>query len=85
MCVAAPQLEELELALNEMTATGGKALAKALAGKTKLRRLNLRENELADPGAIALSHAVRGLPSLQSLDLTQNQVHNAPAPLVCTR
>ena len=72
--VAAPQLEELELALNEMTVSGARAVAKALAGKSKLRRLNLRENELEDPGAIALCKAVQGLPSLQFLDLNANQV-----------
>ena len=75
---AVPELEQLELALNEMTVSSAKALAKALAGKTKLQRLNLRENELEDPGAIALSQAVQDLPSLQVLDLNQNQVNDFP-------
>lgn len=57
-----------------MTVSSAKALAKALVGKTKLRKLNLRENELEDPGAIALSKAVQSLASLQVLDLNQNQV-----------
>ena len=45
---ACQQLEELELALNEVTPDGARAVAKALLSKPKLRRVNLRENELED-------------------------------------
>ena len=73
-CAAAPELEELELALNEVTPDGAKELAAALAGKSKLQKLNLRENELEDRGVILLCGPIQSLPSLQVLDLAQNQV-----------
>ena len=72
--VAATEIEELELALNEITPEGASTLAAALAGKSKLQKLNLRENELEDRGAILLSKPVQSLPSLRILDLAQNQV-----------
>ena len=71
---AAPELEELELALNEVTPDGAKELAAALANKTKLQKLNLRENELEDRGVILLSGPIQSLPALRILDLAQNQV-----------
>lgn len=75
LCVAAaPELEELELALNEVTPNGAKELAAALANKTKLQKLNLRENELEDRGVILLSGPIQSLPALRILDLAQNQV-----------
>jgi large subunit ribosomal protein L31/Ran GTPase-activating protein 1 len=52
-------LEELELALNEVTAEGAAAVAAALAGKSALAVLNLRENELEDGGALALAQVSR--------------------------
>ena len=73
-CFRAEQLEELELALNEVTADGAKAVAAALTHMPNLRRLNLRENELEDPGALVLTQAIKGLQKLEFLDLTQNQV-----------
>ena len=74
LAVAAPQLEELELALNEVTPEGAKQLAAALGNKSNLQKLNLRENELEDRGAILLSGPLQALPALQTLDLAQNQV-----------
>lgn len=71
---AAPGLEELELALNEVTPDGAKELAAALAGKSKLQKLNLRENELEDRGVILLCGPIQSLSSLRVLDLAQNQV-----------
>lgn len=71
---AAPELEELELALNEVTLKAAKELAAALATKTKLQKLNLRENELEDRGVILLSGPIQSLPALRILDLAQNQV-----------
>ena len=70
----APELEELELALNEVTPDGAKELAAALVNKTKLQKLNLRENELEDRGVILLSGPVQSLPALRIVDLAQNQV-----------
>ena len=74
--VAAPHLEQLELALNEVTPEGAKQLAAALAGKSRLHKLNLRENELEDRGAILLSGPLQCLPALRVLDLAQNQVRS---------
>lgn len=71
---AAPKLEELELALNEVTPDGAKELAVALANKSNLQKLNLRENELEDRGVILLSGPIQSLPALCILDLAQNQV-----------
>ncbi len=92
MCcsAAAPELEELELALNEVTPDGAKELAAALAGKSKLQKLNLRENELEDRGVILLCGPMQSLPSLRVLDLAQNQVRKhtrhiaKPVNLDCT-
>jgi large subunit ribosomal protein L31/Ran GTPase-activating protein 1 len=78
---AAAALEELELALNEVTVEGAKALARALGtGKfVNLRRLNLRENELEDEGALALCEALSKLPALEQVDLCCNQLQRAGA------
>jgi len=75
------QLEELELALNEVTAAGAGALAAALARQPRLRRLALRENELGDGGALALAPGLAALPVLAELDLCQNEARRArPGP-----
>ncbi len=71
---AAPALEELELSLNEAGVGGARALADAIAGKTRLKKLNLSENELEDRGAVLIAKALKGLPALQVVDLTINQV-----------
>ena len=70
----AAELEELELALNEVTADGLARLCQALVGKRRLARLVLRENELEDAGAALLARTVGSLPALRVLDLCQNQV-----------
>lgn len=79
---SAPELEELELALNEVTPDGAKELAAALANKTRLQKLNLRENELEDRGVILLSGPIQSLPALHILDLAHNQVRRAGAVAV---
>ena len=71
---AAPALEELELSLNEAGVGGARALADAIAGKTRLKKLNLSENELEDRGALLIAEALKGLRALQVVDLTINQV-----------
>lgn len=48
-------LQELELALNEITPEGATAVAACVAVKPALRRLNLRENELEDEGAVSIA------------------------------
>jgi Ran GTPase-activating protein (RanGAP) involved in mRNA processing and transport len=79
-------LEELELALNEITPEGAASVAAALAtGRmAKLRRVNLRENELEDEGALALARggAFARLPRLEQLDLCGNQLGRSGAVAV---
>lgn len=56
---AAPNLEVLELAANEITGEGCQDLCEALAKKDNLRVLNLKENELGDKGAVCVAHMVK--------------------------
>ena len=65
---------ELELALNEVTAEGARALAQALGRLPRLQRLSLQENELENEGAIALARGLNRLKDLRELHLSQNQV-----------
>ena len=65
---------ELELALNEVTAEGARALAQALGRLPRLQRLSLQENELENEGAIALARGLKKLKDLRELHLSQNQV-----------
>jgi large subunit ribosomal protein L31/Ran GTPase-activating protein 1 len=78
---SAAALEELELALNEVTARGARALARVLgSGKfVGLKRINLRENELEDEGALALLPALAALPALEHVDLCANQLQRPGA------
>jgi hypothetical protein len=48
-------LQELELALNEITPEGARSVAACVAALPALRRLNLRENELEDEGAVTVA------------------------------
>eukprot|EP00887_Chlorella_sp_A99_P001191 scaffold14.g1191.t1 len=82
LAAAAPQLEELELALNEITAEGAGAVGALLAAKPRLRRVNLRENELEDAGALAVARGVAGLTALEALDLCANQIRRGGAAAV---
>lgn len=76
---SAPQLEELHLALNEITPDGASAVATAVQNKARLARLILRENELEDKGTILICRALKRCAALKELDLTQNQIHRAGA------
>ena len=52
-------MQDLNLALNEVTEAGAESLAAFLQGRTTLQRLLLRENELGDDGAVALAGALQ--------------------------
>jgi Leucine Rich repeat len=52
-------MQDVNLALNEVTEAGADSLAAFLQGRTALQRLVLRENELGDDGAIALAGALQ--------------------------
>ena len=67
-------LEDLGLALNEVTPAGAAALAPALRAMRGLRRLSLRENELENEGGITIAQALAGSAALEALDFSQNQV-----------
>ena len=80
------QLEELELAFNDLTEGGATPLAAALRRPgaepsqglgARLRRLVLRDNELADGGALTLAPGLAALPALAELDLCQNQARSS--------
>ena len=72
-------LQDLGLALNEITPVGMANLAVALRGMTSLQLLNLRENELEDRGALLLAPALAHLHALRELDLCGNQLRRAGA------
>ena len=67
-------VEDLGLALNEVSAEGAADLAPALRGLRRLRRLSLRENELGNEGAASIAQALAATSTLEMLDMTQNQV-----------
>ncbi|GMH32642.1 hypothetical protein BSKO_00476 [Bryopsis sp. KO-2023] len=74
---AAPQLETLELALNEVTPESAKKIAAALVNKKSLKKLNLRENELEDRGALLIARGLEGNETLEELDLVMNMIGRA--------
>lgn len=76
---SAPDLEELELSLNEITPAGAAAVAACVAAKPRLRRLVLRENELEDDGVAALAPALATLRCLEEVDLSGNQLRRRGA------
>jgi Ran GTPase-activating protein (RanGAP) involved in mRNA processing and transport len=76
---ACQELEELELALNEITPEGARSVALAVLGKPLLWRLNLRENELEDKGGVIISRAVALMPALRVLDACGNQLKRVGA------
>lgn len=67
-------VQELGLALNEITGEGAAALATFLPGRTILECLSLRENEMETGGAMQLAEALPSLQGLRELDLCRNQV-----------
>lgn len=79
---SAPALIELELALNEITPKGARAVAACVASKPNLTKLNLAENELEDRGALIIAKALGSNTSLVSLDLTQNEIKRIGAMAV---
>lgn len=71
---AGEHLEELHLALNEITPVGARALGAALRTRTALRRLVVSENELEDDGAELLAEALAALTSLTHVDVCTNML-----------
>jgi len=78
---AAPDLEELDLSLNEVTAVGARSIAAALSKSLKnLKVLNMRENELENSGAKTLAAGIAASSaSLVTLDASNNQVRRPGA------
>eukprot|EP00898_Chlorokybus_atmophyticus_P007594 jgi/Chlat1/7836/Chrsp66S09173 len=72
---AAPLLEVLELACDEITADAAPALAACLRAKSQLRRLVLSENELGDKGAVHIASALSSSHSeLEEVRMNQNEI-----------
>lgn len=67
------QLEVLELGCNDITPSGAKRLAPALAKLKQLKKLNLSENELGDKGIWDVGYALTQCPCVPK-PLTPNHV-----------
>jgi Ran GTPase-activating protein (RanGAP) involved in mRNA processing and transport len=76
---AAPNLERLEMELNEITASGARPLGEALSRKARLRTLNLRENDLEDDGALFIARALSKNTNIEVVDLCTNQIRRGGA------
>ncbi|KAL3828811.1 hypothetical protein ACJIZ3_017613 [Penstemon smallii] len=77
---AAPSLEVLEMAGNDITAEAAPSLAACISSKKGLVKLNLSENDLKDDGSILISKAFgEGLEQLKEVDLSLNSLRRAGA------
>lgn len=78
-----PNLESIELALNEISRESTPSVAAMLAArKGSLRRVGLGENELECAGAIHVATALQGAPKLEVLDLRTNGIARVGALVV---
>ncbi|KAI5055895.1 hypothetical protein GOP47_0029416 [Adiantum capillus-veneris] len=72
---AAPGLEVLELAGNELTVNSVEKLVSCIASKINLVKLNLSENDLEDKGVVAVCNALdNGSEQLVELDLSETNI-----------
>jgi Ran GTPase-activating protein 1 len=70
-----PELEHLELSLNEISRASSPTVAQALVAKRKtLRIVVLSENELECAGAIHIATGLQGTRALEELNLSTNQI-----------
>lgn len=77
---SAPSLEVLEMAGNDITPRGARALAACVGSKQFLTKLNISENELKDEGAILIGKALEdGHGQLVEVDLSTNSIRRAGA------
>lgn len=82
-------LENLDISQNEMCATSGKAIAKALRGNSVITALNLSRNSLCKrsfcnyytdvTGFVDIANAIGTMNALTSLDISRNQIAWAPS------
>lgn len=80
---AAPSLEVLEMAGNDITAKAAPCLAACISSKQFLSKLGLGENELKDEGAILIGKAIEeGHGQLVELDMNTNKIRRAGARLL---
>ncbi|KZV37964.1 RAN GTPase-activating protein 2 [Dorcoceras hygrometricum] len=78
--VAAPSLEVLEMAGNDISAKAAQSIAACIASKKAIVKLNLSENNLKDDGAILISKAFgEEHDKLKEVDLSQNSLRRAAA------
>lgn len=70
-----PQLEHIELSLNEISRESSPSVARMLASKKQtLRTVVLSENELECAGAIHVAAGLQGARALQELNLSTNMI-----------
>lgn len=75
-----PNLEKIDLALNEITPDSTSSVAAMLAArKATLQQVGLAENELECVGAIHVAAALQGAPKLEVLDLKANGISRVGA------
>ncbi|KAK1313946.1 RAN GTPase-activating protein 2 [Acorus calamus] len=77
---SAPSLQVLEIAGNDISVKGARALSALLSSKDSLTSLNVSENELKDEGAILIGKVLeKGNPQLKELDMSTNSIRRAGA------
>mmetsp|Transcript_10076 Transcript_10076/g.18988 ORF Transcript_10076/g.18988 Transcript_10076/m.18988 type:complete len:514 (-) Transcript_10076:111-1652(-) len=74
LAASAPNLEVLELACNELTSSGAKKLAPALAQMKSLKKLVLSENEMGEKGSLVIARALSCCEALEELEVSECQI-----------
>ena len=69
-----PKLERLDLARNQISDAGARALSAAIAVNTTLEYLNLESNHVAERGGRSFVEAITGNTTLSYLNLTYNAI-----------
>jgi hypothetical protein len=77
-----PQLQVLELGCNDLTPSGAKRMAPAIAAMRQLRKLNLSENELGDKGIWDVGAALMQCPCVP-LPFTRSVALAVPNQNLC--
>jgi Ran GTPase-activating protein (RanGAP) involved in mRNA processing and transport len=84
ICTNQASLTELNLAKNDMTASGAIILAESLEGNQILTELNISSNDMGKRGAIALANIIPGMGAMMSLNLASNRLGVEGAKIIAT-